>query len=469
MAILLFSLTVSATIGFLLVSILRVKFDLFPGLKLCLAIGAGYGVSSCLYFAWLVLFGRSNSDFIFTELLILIILIIYYYYLRAYKHSKFMGSYSNNNFSLSQPTSNIYKPLLYGFYCVTTFCLATFLLMSHLLPHGGWDAWQTWNLFARFIYRGGEHWRNAFTPLLASHHPDYPLLIPTLVSRSWQYMGAESQLAPVFIALSFCFATIWLLVSTLYAAKSRNHGYLAGIILMGTVCFVVLASYQYADVPLAFYYLAALSLLVLQDIEPDNHGISLLAGVMAGFACWTKNEGFLFLAAIIAARLIQIFVQIDKKANFIRLCYMAAGSSIILAVVFYFKYEMAPMVDLFVKQNMNSIIDKISDPSRYLVVVSAFFKTTLHEIPMFFLLVIYPLYSGISIDPKMKGSLLTIFLTVIFMGGGYLAIYIITPYDLQWHLKTSLSRLLMQLWPSFILAVFLMTRSSEAVSRGRNE
>jgi hypothetical protein len=463
MFLLLLSLLISIGIGFLFIKgLLSNLKPQYPQkvLKLSLAVGSGFGISSCLYFVGLFFWGSIRSDYIVAELSIFSILILYRIRTKKLIGSKIICNKDDFEF----PPTNIYRPLLYGFYCVMAFCLMTFLLMSRLLPHGGWDAWQTWNLFARFIYRSGEHWKYAFTSLLAPHHPDYPLLIPTLVSRSWQYMGAESQLAPTFIALSFCFATIWLLVSTLSMAKSRNHGYLAGVILMGTIGYVVLASYQYADVPLSFYYIATLALFVMQDINPDNYAISLLAGVMAGFACWTKNEGFLFLMSIIAARLIQTLVQANKKTNFKQLCYMVVGSSTILAIVLFFKYEMAPVVDLFMKQNLNNVIDKLIDLSRYMIVLNEFFKTILHEIPMFILVIIYPLYSGISIDPKMKGSLLTIFLTVIFMGGGYFAIYIITPYDLQWHLKTSLSRLLMQLWPSFILAVFLMTRGSEMVS-----
>src|ERR1700754_2832572 len=34
---------------------------------------------------------------------------------------------------------------------------------------------------------------------------------------------------------------------------------------------------------------------------------------------------------------------------------------------------------------------------------------------------------------------------------GYYAVYLTTPMDLRWHLDSSLERLLMHLWPSFLL------------------
>jgi hypothetical protein len=38
---------------------------------------------------------------------------------------------------------------------------------------------------------------------------------------------------------------------------------------------------------------------------------------------------------------------------------------------------------------------------------------------------------------------------------GYVTIYVITPYDLAWHVRTSLGRLLMQLWPAVLFTFFL--------------
>jgi hypothetical protein len=44
---------------------------------------------------------------------------------------------------------------------------------------------------------------------------------------------------------------------------------------------------------------------------------------------------------------------------------------------------------------------------------------------------------------------------------GYVSIYVITPLDLTWHLNTSLNRLYMHLWPSFIFLTLGICRSAE--------
>ena len=43
---------------------------------------------------------------------------------------------------------------------------------------------------------------------------------------------------------------------------------------------------------------------------------------------------------------------------------------------------------------------------------------------------------------------------------GYYAVYILTPMDLQWHLDSSLERLLMHFWPSALLLAGLAARNN---------
>jgi len=73
---------------------------------------------------------------------------------------------------------------------------ATFALVSACRPNGDWDAWSIWNLHARYLYRGGEHWTSLFSPALNWSHPDYPLLLPASVMRSWVFAGGETVAGP---------------------------------------------------------------------------------------------------------------------------------------------------------------------------------------------------------------------------------------------------------------------------------
>ncbi len=83
---------------------------------------------------------------------------------------------------------------------------------------------------------------------------------------------------------------------------------LGAIALLATPSFVEQGAWQYADIPLSFFYLATIVLLSLYDERTQEAssqspaGLLALGGVAAGFAAWTKNEGVLFLGAIILAR-----------------------------------------------------------------------------------------------------------------------------------------------------------------------
>jgi len=54
-------------------------------------------------------------------------------------------------------------------------------------------------------------------------------------------------------------------------------------------------------------------------------------------------------------------------------------------------------------------------------------------------------------DPGPRASRIALTLTL----AGYFLIYLITPYDLYWHLRFSLNRLFLQLWPAVIFLFFL--------------
>jgi cytochrome c oxidase subunit IV len=58
------------------------------------------------------------------------------------------------------------------------------------------------------------------------------------------------------------------------------------------------------------------------------------------------------------------------------------------------------------------------------------------------------------------GTLAAVFLV-------YCGVYIVTPSDLAWHLGTSLSRLYAQLWPAFLVLVFLALRTAEETASTR--
>jgi hypothetical protein len=55
-----------------------------------------------------------------------------------------------------------------------------------------------------------------------------------------------------------------------------------------------------------------------------------------------------------------------------------------------------------------------------------------------------------------RAGLLVAAPALALMAAGYAFIYLITPHDLEWHMRTSLSRLILHLWPSALFVLFLV-------------
>ena len=70
-------------------------------------------------------------------------------------------------------------------------------------------------------------------------------------------------------------------------------------------------------------------------------------------------------------------------------------------------------------------------------------------------------FMGVDIKQQDKSFLLTAALCLGIMLTGYFFIYVITPKNLDWHIRTSLNRLLLHLWPAFLLLCFIIIKAPE--------
>ena len=356
--------------------------------------------------------------------------------------------------------------------------VAAFLFAFLREPHGRWDAWLIWNMHARFLFRAGERWREAFAAGLDWSHWDYPLLLPLAIARGWTYQGGEGLAAPVLIAFGFTALTAGLLAAALLLLRGRTEGCLAAMVLLGTPFFLFIGAAQFADVPLAFFFLATLAALTAQSRFPEGRpALLVLAGLAAGLAAWTKNEGLLFSLAAAAALFGTTLLREGGKAARRRTAAFLAGALPVLAVVLAFKLTLAPANDIMAGVGLAPVAERLLDLGRYREIARAFVLTGLsftegvidvNQVmglnpgpvgPL--LLGAYLLLAGIGVPRQERSGLTTATVTTGLMLSGYFAIYVITYQDLSWHLATSLNRLFLQLWPAVILLTFLIVRSGE--------
>jgi len=455
---LLFSIAISLLLGLLVV------YGLWPNkgdalLKICIAGGLGFGLISLILFFWLLIVG-STYGFPMLEKIVFIPLIIFFLYIVRMKKPLRLRPAPQEDFGKSK----IEEVLSILFPLALVLASLTFVFVSLNEPHGGWDAWAVWNMRARFLLRAEEVWREAFSPILAQS--SYPLLIPLSIVHGWKNIGYETVVMPVALAYIFTFSSILLTTSSLSILRGKSQGLLAGLVLLGTAYFIKHGADQYGDIPVGFFFLCTFVLLALHDGSSSrDYRLLLLAGIAAGFSGWTKNEGLLFLALIIAVRL---FLVVKGEGCIIALKQMTIfllGTLPILLTIAYFKINLSSPLDLIEAQGPKVTFERLVDYSRHIEVFRAYlitgikFTQGLVGLP---LLALYFFLVGRKADEKNKMGIYTVLMTIILMLIGYFFVFVTTPRDLPFELKYALNRLLLQLWPSFVFFFFMVVRTPEA-------
>jgi len=344
----------------------------------------------------------------------------------------------------------------------------TFLTHSGAKPDGEWDAWSIWNLHARFLFLSGQSWKNAFSNQLAWSHPDYPLLVPGVIAMLWTLAGFDSTLGPIAVAFLFTFATAGVLISSVGILRGKTQALIAGALLLASVAFIQIGAMQYADIPLSFYILTTLALLCLQERFPESALFTVVAGFTAGLAAWTKNEGLLFVLALIVARTIAIFRFGNRAALPKQLGTLAGGLVLPLAVVAFFKFRLAPPNDLTARSS-HEIIAHLTDFGRWITVIEGFIKAALalgsFLIPVVLLLGLYWYLVRFHIAGQDRVSLTTIAIGLGLMLAGDFAVYVLLANDVNWQVNTSIDRLFLQLWPAAVLAFFTAANVPQLVAK----
>ncbi len=325
-------------------------------------------------------------------------------------------------------------------------------------PHGLWDAWNYWNLKAKFISRAPSQWSDLFQKVVSDDlHLDYPLLQTGYIAQCWLLMKNESLIVPMVFAFIITFCTIGLLSASVSFFTNKTKGLIAGLILLATPFYMTMGYSQYADNTAGFFYLATVVLLTFArrgaSIKPN---FLIAAGFAAGLSAWSKNEGLLFITCLFISQLTLLFFK-NYRELLVDLKYILIGILPVLLLIAYYRIAIAPPNDIVNAQGAQTLV-KLTDYSRYVTVcnwyvqqLSTFGQWILNPLWLF---LIGFLYKGISLKEN-KNSLISTFILLLLMLIGFFFIYIITPLDLVFHLSTSIHRLFFQLFPTFIFIYFL--------------
>ena len=415
----------------------------FP-LKISLGIGLGLGISSILYF--LVLQAMPGRVNMLTVHIILLILLLAITFLRERK-PKWEG--------IRLPALSFLQWVLFGiFFLASVMAVLVFINTIISRPQGVLDAWSIWNRAARFIYRDPENWRATLSPDLALfRHADYPLLVPLNVAWGWEALENETLRVPMLQSALFTFSTIMVMFSILAFTRTIGQASLASVVLIAYSGIIVEGTYLIADVPVTYFILTSGILMYLFTVR-NEFSLLMLSGFMAGLAGWTKNEGLLF----IAVSPIALIVASPNNIKHSLAAYLT-GLAIPLLVILYFK-SLTPPNDLL-NNNGLSLIEKITDISRYSTIIKSFASSFLNR--SFILVLLYTVIMHNKLTAVYRRGSHAIITLLGMQLLGYAAIYLITPNDLEWHLRTSQSRLFLQILPLALFLCFSISLEPETV------
>jgi len=439
--------------------------------------GLGMGFSSVLFFLWSLVFYPRFAPGLYIGLEVLVLL--------GLSAAASASAAVRLPVELAQPglietlkqaaRKRIFTALLaLAFAASAAFFAYRFLAFTAQNPLGGWDAWAIWNYKARFLLEGDPvTWKRVFAP--QATHPDYPFLLSGFIARCWVLIGKDRAAVPALTAALFSFSTVGLLTAAVTRLRGLNLGLLAGTLLMSLPVFTWTAASQYADLPLAFYFLAALVCILLYFNENRRSLYLPAAGIAAGFALWTKNEGTSFalaagitLAAVLFAapgKWKPLPFYESKSARIRPLLLFAAGLLPALLLYAAFKGWMVPPTDLFNRREPADYLLLAGDPNRWRLIAQAVWDQFLHwggwRIPFLPALGVFLLAAGPRLPRESRAGVLAAGGILALTYAQYMAIYLITPHDLAWHMQTSIGRLYNQLLPGALLVLMCLIRKED--------
>jgi hypothetical protein len=314
-------------------------------------------------------------------------------------------------------------------------------------PDGGWDAWMIWNLRARFLARAPDL-PTAFSPEMSYlAHQDYPWLLPGMLAQAFAVFG-ESRWLPAAVAALYGVLGVIVVAAALSRAHGARYGLLGALAVVTLPGYAVYAWSQQADILVAVYL--ALAIALIGSRSPRELA---LAGFAAGLGMWTKNEGALY-AVCLAAALIVRTRDLRGTGAFV------AGAVPCAVLLAWFKLRFGPQTDLAAFSTAESVLAHAADARRWGELVLFTLRRVFYfqEAGLWVAAELLALALVVrKRPPSVAGSALFLACAV------YAPIYVLQPHPLEWIFRTSAMRILIQLWPSAVLATMpALVRAAES-------
>lgn len=428
----------------------------FP-FKLILATGLALGFSSMVLLLVMETAGQLKPSYLFVELVLVVVATVFILWRILARTPA-----TDSPFRYPVQPRLFLSFLLWGFFCfLLSLAVVNFALWTINHPNGGWEALQNWNLRAAFLNRGGDQWRNVFSPELWS--ASSPMLISSSIARAWHYLESESGWVRMLLAMFFTFGTVGLLVTALLHIRGEIRSLVAGLFLLGTTMVIRHGAFQQADIPIGFFLLATFILLHFssQCGAEGRNGLHLLAGLTAGCALWTKDDAVWLLLGLAVTRAFAVRSARGWKGVTKDAFLVGSGMLPFLLILIWLKATTSGLHSWFSFPDPATLFPPVSEPRRLFAVVQALVRSVFSfSGGAMVLLVIFLLVCGRRVDAADRADVNGFCLFLLLAWGGFVAYFLVvgssSTAGIAGWVTHSANRLLLQLWPSILFFVFLV-------------
>ena len=341
--------------------------------------------------------------------------------------------------------------------------LAAFI-QTLMTPHRFWDERAIFAIKGLVLFEDGSiHSRALLDPDFVQYHPRYPLLIPLAEQHIYGWLGeVDDRLSKLLFPLLYLG-----LVLTLAGVLSRHVTAGAAwlfAVLMATVPVLMPHELGFlcgqADAPMACYH--GLSILYLWDAYQTQSGDdatslwigpSIVAGLCAALAAFTKDEGLAFLMVDVIALGIVAVVSRNRLRASGPLVILVVSSILVLAPWFWHRRSLplTTEMDYFGRVSTSLVLERLPvlvwEASH--LVHRMLWEWRLWGLHWWLML------TALAIAPR-RATVAAQWLLLLDVAGSLMALMVagmLAPAQLHEHISGSSPRFLMQLAPIAVLFV----------------
>lgn len=326
---------------------------------------------------------------------------------------------------------------------------------SRSAPLGSHDAWAMWTYRARGLFCIEGDWSDLQAFLAQTPAPDHPPLLPLTILRIAESIGEWHPIAAQAANWIFFVCCVVVLVAGTTLWRGGIAGVVAGLLLVGTRELVKTGSGQLADGATATYQVGCFALLALiASTGSSPRAPLMLTGLLAGLSAWTKNEGLAFVvigAAVWSA--LRCPACIGSRRG--RLGCFLLGAAPALAVVVSFKVLVSHENEVLASDRLAAAMGQLTSWHRWWEVGAAYVATGLKfgygMPPILALAVIVRIVAASPSAPDLDYVGRALLGTGLCFALVLAVVYVLSPFEVHTHASWSLSRLVLQWWPSVLM------------------